>query len=141
MPPGHDDHAVGVADDPVAGLDRRAAALDRHADRAGLVLVAPRRAIIEENTGNPWPWISAMSRTPPSITRPESPRLRAGGEHLTPVAELAEVADVHDERVALGARPRPRRGSPRLSPGVQCTGKAGAATTAPGHAAWIPAAP
>ena len=69
----HDD-AVGVADDPVAARPRTPAAPDRDVDRAGLVLAAPGSAIIDEKTGNPRAWISAMSRTPPSMTRPGDAR-------------------------------------------------------------------
>ena len=105
-----DHHAVGVADDPVAALDRHAPAANRRVDRAGLgPSTRHASAIMEENTGKPCASIALMSRTPPSITRPASPRAsRRRGEHLAPVAELAHLADVDDERVAGRGRRRPR---------------------------------
>ena len=99
--------------------------------------VAPGNARPVENTGNSWAARAATSRTQPSMTRPATPaRLGRGGEHLTPVAELALVADVDDQRRARAARATPTWIA-RLSPGVHRTGYAGAASTAPVHAGRI----
>ena len=74
----------------------------------GCSFVAPGSAIWVENTGKPCAASAATSRTPPSITSPTMPRASAaGGEHLAPVAELGDVADVDDEH-RTGGRGRDR---------------------------------
>ena len=69
----------------------------------GLSFVAPVRAMVAENTGNPCASRAATSRTPPSRINPaEAGRLGRGREHLTPVPAVGHLAHVHDQNAAPG---------------------------------------
>ena len=132
---GHDDDAVDVPHHPVPERHRHAAANRMGAPPGRGTAWSPRAGPPARRTpGKPWACSAATSRTPPSMTRPAMPRASAaGGQHLTPVAPFGDRA----------RRPPPGPSRPgawatatwmaRLSPGVQHTGKAGAARAAPGH--------
>ena len=98
---GHDGHAVGVGDDPVAFVHvARRPRSSWPPTRPGCSLVAPRNAIIEENTGKPWA-SSALDVADAAVDHEtdDAARLGAGGEHLAPVAALGLDADARDEHV------------------------------------------
>ena len=104
-----DGHAVGVADDPVALVHaRRRRRPPGRRSRPGCSFVAPRNAIIVENTGKPCA-SSALDVADAAVDHEtdDAARLGAGGEHLAPVAALGLGADARDEhatRRRLGDR-------------------------------------
>ncbi len=70
----HDRHPVGVADEPVPRRHRHPAHLDGRAHRSGAVL---RRTAQRHRGGEHRETVgleAAVSRTPPSMTRPAIPR-------------------------------------------------------------------
>src|SRR5262249_24720281 len=90
-----DDDAVDVADDPVAGLDRDVADGDRPRHGAGLLLrgAGEREAGGEHGEAVTGERVAVADATVDDQIG-DTPRLRAGGEHLAPVAEVARAAHV-----------------------------------------------
>ena len=106
----HDDDAVGVADDEVAGHDGNAAAADRHVDLGDLAAalrIERGDAAVEDREAIAR--IARTSRTMPSVTQPAAPRardavdssaphgaMRREPQHRRPRSRRLEVVDQRD---------------------------------------------